>query len=232
MKLAIIPARSGSKRIKNKNIKNFFGKPIIYWSIKLAIETNLFDKIIVSTDSHKIAKLSRSYGAETPFIRPKNLSNDYVNTNEVIKHSIKWFKSKKIDFDYVCCIYPTAPFLTKKNIKKGLKLLTTKKKLFSFTVTSFPHPIERALSVKKNGEVIPLSKKNEIKRSQEFNIFYHDIGQMYWGRSDAFLENKKIFSKNSVAIQVPRYLSHDINTIDEWKNAEMVFKSLKINKLI
>ena len=95
MKLAIIPARSGSKRIKNKNIKNFFGKPIIYWSIKLAIETNLFDKIIVSTDSHKIAKLSRSYGAETPFIRPKNLSNDYVNTNEVIKHSIKWFKSKK-----------------------------------------------------------------------------------------------------------------------------------------
>ena len=227
MKLAIIPARSGSKRIKNKNIKNFFGKPIIYWSIKLAIECNLFDKVIVSTDSHKIAKLSRSYGAETPFLRPKSLSSDYINTDKVIKHSINWFKKKNINFKYICCIYPTAPFLTKQILKNGLKILTKKKKLFSFTVTSFSHPIERALEIKKNGEVIPISNKNEKKRSQKFRTLYHDIGQMYWGVPEAFLMNKKIFSKNSIAIKVPAYLAHDINTIDEWKKAEIIFRLLK-----
>ncbi len=230
MRLAIIPARSGSKRIKNKNIKKFFKKPIIYWSIKAAKESKLFDKIIVSTDSNKIANISKRFGADVPFLRPKKLSKDIVNVDQVVKHAIQWFKEKNIFFDHVCCIYPTAPFLTKKIIRKGLNLLIKKKKLFSFTVTSFSHPIERALEIKKNGNIFTISKNSEKKRSQNFRTLYHDIGQMYWGTSEAFLKDKKIFSKNSVAITIPRYLAHDINTIEEWKKAELVFLTLKKKK--
>ena len=230
MIIAIIPARIGSKRIKYKNIKKFQKKPIIYWSIKVAKDSGVFDKIIVSTDSPKIAKIARKYGAETPFLRPKNLSNDYANTDKVIQHAVSWLCKKKNKLKYICCIYPTAPFLTKKVIRKGLNLLIKKKKLFTFTVTPFQHPIERALKINKNLEVTPISKNNEKKRSQKFKTLYHDIGQMYWGTYDAFLKNKKIFSHNSAVIKVPGYLAHDINTIDEWKKAELVYTILKKQK--
>ena len=227
MNLAIIPARKGSKRIKNKNIKLFFGKPIIFWSIKAAKESKLFDKIIVSTDCKKIAKIANSFGADTPFIRPKKLSNDLVNVDKVIKHSILWFKSKNLFFDKVCCIYPTAPFMNKEIIKEGFKKINKSKKSFSFTLTSFPHPIERALIIKKDGSIKTKFRNNEKKRSQVFENLYHDIGQIYWGKSESFLKEKKIFSKNSEAIYIPRYLAHDINTHEEWKKAELVFKALR-----
>ena len=230
MKIAIIPARKGSKRIKNKNIKLFFGKPIIYWSIKAAKDSKLFDKIIVSTDCKIIANIANKFGAETPFVRPKNLSGDVVNVDKVIKHALLWYKKKDIIFDKACCIYPTAPFLSKEIIRNGLELIQDNKKFFSFTVTSFPHPIERSFKIKKDGSIIPKFKNNEKKRSQLFEVLYHDIGQIYWGMSEAFLKEKNIFAKNSSAIYIPRYLAHDINTIEEWKTAELIFKALKLNK--
>ena len=232
MRIAIIPARKGSKRIKNKNIKRFAGKPIIYWSIKMAQKSKLFDKIIVSTDCPKIAKISKKFGAEIPFLRPKKFSDDFVNVYQVVQHAIKWFKKKDIFFKDVCCIYPTAPFISKKLIHDGLNLLNRKKKLFSFVATTFPHSIERAFEIKGNGEIVPVSKKNETKRSQYFKTMYHDVGQLYWGKPEAFLKSKKIFSNNSVAIKIPRFLAHDINTPEEWSKAELVFKTLKKNKKI
>lgn len=231
MNLAIIPARGGSRRIKNKNIKLFFNKPIIYWSIKAAKQSKLFDKIIVSTDSKKIANICKKYNIEIPFLRPKTLSNDKVSTIKVIKHALIWFKKKGVFFDRVCCIYPASPFISKKIIKKALKLLKIKRKSFAFTVSSYPHPIQRALKIKKNGYLKPVWPSNVNIRSQKFENRYHDAGQFYWGTFDSFMKNKNFFIKNSIPIYIPRYLCHDIDTLEDWKKAELVFKSLKINDI-
>ena len=230
MNLAIIPARGGSKRIKNKNIKLFMKKPIIYWSIKAVKESKLFDKIIVSTDSKKIAKICKKYKVDVPFMRPANISKDNVSTAKVVKHALLWFRKKhNIYFDNVCCVYPASPFVNKKIIKKGYNLISTTRKNFAFTVSTFPHPIERALKKNKDGFLRPIWRSNTTKRSQQFKDKYHDIGQIYWGTSEAFIKEKEIFSKNSAPIYVPRYLSHDIDTKEDWKKAELVFKSLNIS---
>jgi N-acylneuraminate cytidylyltransferase len=229
MNIAIIPARGGSKRIKNKNVKFFFNKPVIYWSIKAAKQSKLFDKIIVSTDSKKIANICKKYNVEVPFLRPKILSNDKASTAKVVKHALLWFKNKGIFFDRVCCIYAAAPFISKKTIYKGLNLLKKKRKSFAFTVSSYPHPIQRALKIKKNGYLKPVWPSNVKIRSQEFQNRYHDAGQFYWGTCEAFMKEKNIFTNDSVPIYIPRYLCHDIDTLEDWKKAELVFKSLKIN---
>ncbi len=230
MNLAIIPARGGSKRIKNKNIKLFMKKPIIYWSIKAVKESKLFDKIIVSTDSKKIKKICKKYKVDAPFTRPASISKDNVGTAKVVKHALLWFKKKhKLHFDTVCCVYPASPFITGKIIKKGYNLINKRKKDFVFTVSTFPHPIERALKKNKDGSLGPIWRSNTKKRSQHFKDKYHDIGQIYWGTSEAFIKEKQIFSKNSLPIYVPRYLSHDIDTPEDWKKAELVFKSLNLS---
>jgi len=227
MNLAIIPARGGSQRIKNKNIKLFMKKPIIYWSIKAAKESKLFDKIIVSTDSKKIAKICKKYKVDVPFIRPATISKDNVSTAKVVKHALLWFqKNHNFYFDNVCCIYPASPFVNKTVIKKGYNLINKSRKDFAFTVSTFSHPIERALKKNKDGFLRPIWRLNAKKRSQQFKDKYHDIGQIYWGTSEAFIKEKQIFSKNSVPIYIPRYLSHDIDTLEDWKKAELVFKSL------
>lgn len=224
MNLAIIPARGGSKRIKHKNIKKFNGKPIIYWTIKAAIKSKLFDRIVVSTDSKVIKKISKKFGAEVPFLRPKKLSGDSAGTVKVVKHAIQWFKKKNILFENVCCIYPTAPFISGRILKKGLKLLNKKKSSYVFTITSFPYSIEKALKVKQNGRITPVWKKNIFKRSQDFKVSYHDAGQMYWGKSDSFLKEKIIFSQKSFPLYLPRYLARDIDTLEDWKEAELLFR--------
>ena len=229
MRLAIIPARGGSKRIKNKNIKLFYNKPIIYWSIKAAKESKLFDKIIVSTDSLKIARISKKYGAEVPFIRPKIFSNDKVNTFKVVKHALKWHEERNIHFDYTCCIYPTAPFVTSKLIKRSFNVLLKRKKFFAFTAGLFSHPIHRGFNINKNNVIKAIWPNNEKKRSQDFKAVYHDIGQIYWGTNEAFIKEKKLFSKNSVPILLPKFLCHDIDNYEDWINAELMFKFIKKN---
>ena len=225
MNLCVIPARGGSKRIPRKNIKDFLGKPIIAYSIKAALESNLFEKIIVSTDDKEIAEIAKQYGAEVPFLRPKKLSDDFVGTNDVIKHSVNWYLMQDIKIDYVCCIYATAPFVRVKYLRQGFELLKHSNQSFAFSVTSFPFPIQRAFRINK-GKVSMFYPGNFLSRSQDLEEAYHDAGQFYWGDPQAFLDDKVMFSECSIPVVLPRYLVQDIDKIEDWKRAELMYKSL------
>lgn len=224
LNVAIIPARGGSKRIPKKNIKFFNGEPIIAWSIKAAKESKCFDRIIVSSDSEEILSIARKYGAETPFIRPKSISDDLTNTTQVINHSIEWLKNNNYDPDNICCIYPTAPFIQSKYIRIGLTLLEDKEINFSFPVTSYPYPIQRALKI-NNNKITMFYPKNKNIRSQDLEPSYHDAGQFYWGKASCWLKEKAVFSEFSAPIIIPRYLTQDIDTQEDWDTAELMFKS-------
>ena len=183
MKLCVIPARGGSKRIPKKNIRHFLGKPLIEYSIEIALESNLFDRVIVSTDDNEIANIAMDSGVEVPFLRPKELSDDFVTTNDVIKHAIQWFQNQGTTIEYACCVYATAPFLKVRYLKEGIEKLVSSNKSFAFTVTSFPFPIQRALRLTEDESVEAIWPENILKRSQDFEECYHDAGQFYWSRS-------------------------------------------------
>ncbi|WP_337881106.1 pseudaminic acid cytidylyltransferase [Rheinheimera sp.] len=226
MKLAIIPARGGSKRIPGKNIRAFCGKPMIAWSIEAARASNLFDRIIVSTDSSEIARVAKTYGAEVPFIRPAELADDYATTRVVVNHAIQWAQTEQLNPVYVCCIYPTAPFVTAALLNESFKTLINSQKEFCFPVTSYPYPIQRALFMDSNGGVNMFQPEHRTSRSQDLVPAYHDAGQFYWGKTDAFLENKAMFSALATAIVLPRSQVEDIDTEEDWTVAEQLFKRL------
>ena len=227
MKLCVIPARAGSKRIPQKNIKFFCGKPIIAWSIELAKKSKCFDKIIVSTDNKEIADLAKNYGAEVPFMRPKKISDDYTGTVPVISHAIKWLTENYQKPIYVCCIYPTAPFIELNNLKDGLKILKSSSSDYVFPATNFDYPIQRSFRIKKNKRPQVFFKEYLNYRSQDLNEAFHDAGQFYWGLADTWIENKPIISENSFPILISRSRAVDIDTIEDWKIAEIMFKALK-----
>ena len=229
MKLCIIPARGGSKRIPKKNIRLFCGKPIIQWSIEAAFESKCFDKVIVSTDSEEIADISKRIGAEVPFIRPKSLSDDYTPTAPVINHAIEFIKNKHVNIEYVCCIYATAPFVEAAYVKDGLKKIIDTKANFSFSVTSFPFPIQRAIKLTKDNKSQMFFPENMNKRSQDLEDAFHDAGQFYWGKSSAWLEGKSMFDDNSIPIIIPRFKVQDIDNEEDWQRAELMFKAIKNN---
>jgi len=228
--LCVIPARVGSKRINKKNIKNFLGKPIIAYSIETAINSKLFDKVIVSTDDKNIAKIANSYGAETPFMRPKELSDDLTIINDVIKHSISWLQDKGLHINYVCCIFATAPFIKESYLRQGLELLRNSNQSFAFSVTSFPFPVQRAFKINDNN-ISMLYPEHTLSRSQDLAEAYHDAGQFYWGRPQAFLDGINMFSKKSIPIMLPRYLVQDIDTIEDWRRAELMYKTIDMENL-
>jgi len=225
MNIAIIPARGGSKRIPRKNINFFLGKPIIAYSIKTAIDSKLFDKVIVSTDDKEIARVSKKYGAEVPFFRPKELSDDFTSTNDVVKHTINWLIEKGIKVNNVCCIYATAPFVKRKYLKEGYEKLQNSNKSFAFSVTSFTFPIQRAIKI-TNGEISMYYPHHLLTRSQDLEEAYHDAGQFYWGKAQAFLDDESIFSEKSIPVVLPRYLVQDIDTLEDWHRAELMYKVL------
>jgi N-acylneuraminate cytidylyltransferase len=233
--LAVIPARGGSKRIPKKNIKLFAGKPLIAYSIEASINSGEFEKVIVSTDSEQIAEVAIKYGAEVPFLRPTELSNDYVGTTPVTRHAIEYCKQFLFEPEFCCCIYATAPFLTAESLKSGIdKLKQDKDKNFAFSVTSFPFPIQRALKKSGSGPISgvqPMFPKDIGKRSQDLEEAYHDAGQFYWGKVEAYLQGEKIFSEQSIPVILPRYLVQDIDTPEDWKRAELMYKAyIKENK--
>lgn len=225
MKLAVIPARGGSKRIPNKNIRLFAGKPIIAYSIQAALKCELFDKIIVSTDDENIAGIARQFGAETPFLRPTHLADDYTGTNAVVKHAISWFIEQEEKVQYACCIYATAPFLQAHYLQQGFNKLNRSDKAFVFSVTTFPFPIQRAIKIKTDGTVEAFFPENTKKRSQDLEEAYHDAGQFYWGRAEAFLQNIDMFSESSLPVVLPRYLVQDIDTLEDWTRAELMYQA-------
>lgn len=225
MNIAIIPARGGSKRIPLKNIKIFAGKPLIAYSIDAAKASGLFDKIIVSTDSEEIAEVAKAYGADVPFIRPQELSNDVVGTRPVTNHGINFCIEHFYKPKFCCCIYATAPFLQATFLKQGLDSLEQQsEKSFAFSVTSFPFPVQRAL-LKTQAGVTPMFPDDIGKRSQDLEEAYHDAGQFYWGTADAYLSTRKIFSEHSLPVVLPRHLVQDIDTPEDWQRAELMFQA-------
>jgi N-acylneuraminate cytidylyltransferase len=230
MKLAVIPARGGSKRIPRKNIRPFAGKPIIAYSIEAALACGLFDKVVVSTDDQEIAAVARQHGAELPFVRPKTLSDDFTGTNAVVSHAIQWHRDEGIDVDYVCCIYATAPFVQPHYLKAGFDSLVSSGKSFAFSVTSFPFPIQRAVRINSDGALEAMFPEHVATRSQDLEEAYHDAGQFYWGRAEAFVEARPLFSPESVPVILPRHLVQDIDTIEDWRRAELMYQAWQMSR--
>lgn len=229
MNLAIIPARGGSKRIPKKNIREFNGQPLISYSIQAALESQCFEKIVVSTDSVEIAEVAQSYGALIAFIRPDSLADDYTGTTPVVCHALSWFEAHGLIFEYVCCIYATAPFLQSQDIQQGLQLLQGQsEKEFAFSVTSFPYPVQRGFRITKENLVEPFQPECLPFRSQDLDEGYHDAGQYYWGTPAAFLEGKSIFSPVSIPVILPRCRVQDIDTLEDWEQAEYLHKVMTL----
>lgn len=227
MNVAVIPARGGSKRIPRKNIKEFCGKPMIAYSIEAALQSGCFDKIIVSTDDSEIAQVAKSYGAEVPFIRPKELSNDYTGTIPVIRHAIDWLVKQGSDPNLVCCLYATAPFVTAEYLQQGLQQLEETNAAYAFTVTSYAFPIQRAIKLNPELGVEMFDANNFNARSQDLEEAWHDAGQFYWGRVGAWLSEKIIFGADSTPVVLPRHRVQDIDTPEDWERAEWLFKALQ-----
>ncbi|EOW9309961.1 pseudaminic acid cytidylyltransferase [Vibrio cholerae] len=227
MNVAIIPARGGSKRIPRKNVKDFYGKPMIAWSIEAAKASGCFDKIIVSTDDPEIADIARQFGAEIPFMRPAALSDDYTGTIPVIRHAVEWLNQNDAPVDYACCIYATAPFILPEDLKQGLQLIKNSGSSYAFSVTSYAFPIQRAVRITKNGRVAMFNPEHFQTRSQDLEEAWHDAGQFYWGTADAWCEERAIFGEDSLPVRLPRHRVQDIDTAEDWNRAEWLFRALQ-----
>jgi N-acylneuraminate cytidylyltransferase len=227
MRIAVIPARGGSKRIPRKNIKEFCGKPMIAWSIGAALKSGLFDRVIVTTDDQEIAAIAKSMGADVPFVRPSELSDDYCGTSAVIAHAIQWFRQHGVDPDLVCCIYATAPFISPYDLDRGFKLMQESTADFAFTVTSYGYPIQRAIKLTGTGGMEMFEPRHFTTRSQDLEEAYHDAGQFYWGRADAWCRGVPIFGPSSAPVVIPRSRVQDIDTPEDWQRAELMFSALK-----
>ncbi len=224
--IAIIPARGGSKRIPKKNIKDFFGKPLIAYSIEVALASKLFDKVVVTTDDQEIAKIAQKYGAEVPFIRPAELSDDFTGTGDVVDHAIEYLKNQGETYEYVCTIYATAPLLQKKFLMEGYEKLKNSDAVNAFSATSMPFPIQRTFKLNENGRCEMFTPEHYMTRSQDLEEAYQDAGQFYWTKTNQ--QGKEImFGKESIPVILPRHLVQDIDTLEDWKRAEVMYKVLK-----
>ncbi len=225
--IAIIPARLGSKRIKQKNIKKFFNKPIILHVIEILKKTKLFNYIVVTSDSNKILKIAKKGGSNISIKRPKYLSDDKTDTKSVIIHSIKELE-KIVNIKKVFCIYPTSVFTKVSTIHKAFKL-EKENNTFIFTASNYAHPIERSFILKKKKLKLNFPKLINT-RTQDLEDNYHDAAQFYFADKKIWLSNSSIISNNSIFIKIPRSKSHDIDNPDDWKIAENFWKTLNKKK--
>lgn len=228
MKVAIIPARGGSKRIPRKNVKLFLGKPIIVYSIEAARASGLFDRVIVSTDDEEIAAVAQEFGAEAPFRRPPELADDHATSIAVFKHGVQWAIDNIGPIEHACCIYATAPFVQPRFLKRGFEQLIAADCSYAFSVTTFPFPIQRAIRVNGAGRVEAIHPEYIFTRSQDLEEAYHDAGQFYWGKASAFLNEEILFSPVAVPVILPRHLVQDIDTLEDWRRAEMLYQVLRM----
>ncbi len=227
MNICVIPARGGSRRIPRKNIKEFNGKPIIAYSIEAALKSNCFGQVIVSTDDDEISEVAKKYGAHVPFVRPNELSNDYVGTIPVTKHAIEWMEDNNNFIENVCCLYATAPFIKSKIISKAYKQLKDSNTDYCFSVTRFAFPIQRAIKIIQGDKVDMFYPEHFNTRSQDLEEAYHDAGQFYWGKTQAFKDELPLFSEVATPYVLPRYLVQDIDTMEDWIRAEAMHKVLQ-----
>jgi pseudaminic acid cytidylyltransferase len=227
MMIAVIPARGGSKRIPRKNLRLFAGKPILAYSIDAAREARLFDRVVVSTDDAEIAATARAYGAEAPFSRPAELSDDFTGTHAVTAHALTTLVDRgELDDTVACCLYPTAPFVTADDLRHGFELLERSGKSFVFAATTFAFPIQRALRALPDGGVAPFFPQWIDRRSQDLEASCHDAGQFYWGRARAFCDGLPAFGSHAEALILPRYQVMDIDTPEDWTQAELMYAAL------
>ncbi|HIP20956.1 MAG TPA: pseudaminic acid cytidylyltransferase [Sulfurimonas sp.] len=224
--IAIIPARGGSKRIPRKNIKDFYGKPLIAYSIQTALESKLFDKVIVTTDDEEIAAIAKKYGAEVPFLRPKELSDDFTGTGDVVNHTLEWLKENGETFEYACTIYATAPLLQSKYLIDGYNALKNSTAVNTFSATSMPFPIQRTFKLNSNNRCEMFTPKHFTSRSQDLEEAYQDAGQFYWTKVNQ-TSDEVMFGQDSIPIILPRHLVQDIDTLEDWERAEIMYKVIQ-----
>jgi len=226
MKLCVIPARGGSKRIPRKNIRDFCGQPIIAWSIQTALASECFDRVVVSTDDSQIADVALQYGADCPFTRPKELSGDHIGTLPVISHAINWHIENFQAPSKVCCIYATAPFVRADDIRLGLNMLSENLTDYVVPVTTYAYPIERALRISSMNRLAMFEPSNANIRSQDLTEAWHDAGQFYWGHAKSWLDGKSLLDCGSLPLPLPRYRVQDIDSLEDWTRAELMFRML------
>lgn len=228
MRLCVIPARGGSKRIPRKNLREFCGRPMIAYSIDCALKSGCFDRVVVSTDDEEIAAVAADLGAEVPFLRPDELAGDYAGTNVVVAHAVDWFTAQGARCDTAACIYATAPFLTPEVVRYGAELLDSSDASFVVTVTSFPFPIQRALRIAGSGGTEMFFPEHRMTRSQDLEEAYHDAGQLYWGRAEAFRSGEPLFSASTRPLVLPRSRVQDIDTPEDWERAEAMYRAFRV----
>jgi len=227
--LAVIPARGGSKRIPRKNIKNFLGKPIIAYSIEAAVASGAFDMVMVSTDDDEIAEIARKYGAEVPFYRSEKTANDYANIPEVFLEVFEEFEKRGETFDMACCIFPTAPFISKERLLEASEKLEASDADTLFPVVAFGYPPQRALVIEE-GRLVFKYPEYMDSRSQDLQKQYHDAGQFIMFRVEAFRRNKKFWLGNILPLEISEMEVQDIDTQTDWEIAEMKYRILQDKK--
>lgn len=223
--VAIIPARGGSQRIPQKNIRPFCGRPIISYSISTALDSQLFNRVIVSTDCERIAQVARQYGAEVPFMRPAELADAITGTDPVVLHALDYLREQLAESpELVCCIYPTAPLLPVATLKQGLACLLAQQADSAFSVARFSYPPLRGLRLDEHGRIRMLWEQYFQTRSQDLEPIYHDAGQFYWARTERYLVNRRFFSQNAVPVILPPQQVQDIDTLEDWAMAEWLYQ--------
>ena len=224
--ICLIPARGNSKRITNKNIRAFNQKPVISFAINAAIKSNLFDHIFVSTDSYKIAEIAKEYGAEVPFKRPANLSDDFTNTQSVISHGIYKSEDLGFNFNYVCCIYPCAPFINPQDLKKSFEMIKRLEDKFIFPIAETSSNAQRSLGIKNNDNIYSIFPDFENHRTQDLDQTFFDAGQFYWGHKNLWKTAQSIY-KNAKGYIIPKWRAIDIDNEEDWFMAELMYTNLE-----
>jgi pseudaminic acid cytidylyltransferase len=225
MNIAIIPARGGSKRIPRKNIKSFFGVPIIGYAIKVAAESEVFDKIVVSTDDNEIAEIARSFGASVPWIRASQLSDDFATTVSVMQDAVKKLDSNLVNIENVCCIYPTTPLLKPEHLIEGLRILNDGKWDYVVAASRSKTPLERFLTIGENHEIVMRFPEHETSRTQDLPLAYNDAGQFYWGKKTSWESALPLFTSRATILEIPRECVIDVDTPDDWQYAERMYSA-------
>ncbi len=225
-RLAIITARGGSKRIPRKNIKDFCGKPIIAYSIEAALKSEIFDEVMVSTEDEEIAKIAKSYGASVPFYRSQEAAGDYVMTIDVMTEVVEEYRKRGINPEYVCCIYPTAPFVTADKLVKAKGVMVETDADAVIPVVKFSFPPQRCF-IKKDSYVEYKWPENELKRSQDLEPFYHDAGQFYFLNVETMMTEHTLVPKNTAPIIMNELEVQDIDNETDWKLAEIKYGIMK-----
>lgn len=228
MRVAIIPARGGSKRIPRKNIRPFFGQPVIAYPIQAALQSGAVDKVVVSTDDPEIAAIARQFGAETPFMRKAELADDFTGTMDVIRNAITELQQLGWPLSSCACIYAPTPLLSSQNILAAYTLLQDTGADYVFTAAKFSFPIQRALLQTSQGGIKPFDPNSIMERSQDLPATFHDAGQLYWAMAETWLDTSKfLFGEGSRMLLLPEHLVQDIDTPEDWYRAELIYKMMR-----